>query len=316
MVLTDYFRSTKDITWDYAKQCGVNHGVIRLPETDTFDLTDASHWQTVYDNFINYGITPLIVEPMPNCVHDHIKAGDDKRDESIEKVIKMLPIMRSLNIETICFNWMAHIGWLRTSSDILERGGALVTGFDFDDFKPTGASISAEQLWDNYKYFLDAVVPEAEKNGIKLALHPDDPPLPKLGDVSRIMITADNIKKAIYDIHPSEILGVTMCQATFHMMGEDVEQVIRDLADKIYFVHFRNAVGNKLKFRETFHDNGDLDMGKLILLYKELGLNVPVRVDHVPTLVGEDTEVAGYAAMGRLFAIGYLKGLLAQSENI
>ena len=316
MILTDYFRSAKDITWDYAKQCGVNHGVIRLPETDSFDLTDAFHWQTVYDNFINYGITPLIVEPMPNCVHDHIKTGDDKRDESIEKVIKMLPIMRSLNIDTICFNWMAHIGWLRTSSDIIERGGALVTGFDINDFKPTGQSISADELWANYKYFLNAVVPEAEKNGIKLALHPDDPPLPKLGDVSRIMITADNIKKAIYDIHPSDILGVTMCQATFHMMGEDVEQVIRDLADKIYFVHFRNAVGNKLNFRETFHDNGDLDMDKLILLYKELGLNVPVRVDHVPTLVGEDTEVAGYAAMGRLFAIGYLKGLLKQSENI
>ena len=316
MILTDYFRSAKDITWDYAKQCGVNHGVIRLPETDTFDLTNASHWQEVYDNFTNYGITPLIVEPMPNCVHDHIKAGDEKRDESIDQVIKMLPIMRSLNIDTICFNWMAHIGWLRTSSDIVERGGALVTGFDFNDFKPTGASITADELWANYKYFLDAVVPEAEKYDIKLALHPDDPPLPKLGDVSRIMITADNVKKAIYDIHPSDILGVTMCQATFHMMGENVEQVIRELADKIYFVHFRNAVGNKLKFRETFHDNGDLDMGKLILLYKELGLNVPVRVDHVPTLVGEDTEVAGYAAMGRLFAIGYLKGLLEQSENI
>lgn len=316
MILADYFRSAKDITWDYAKQCGVNHGVIRLPETDSFDLTNAAHWQEVYDSFTNYGIIPLIVEPMPNCVHDHIKAGDDKRDESIEKVIKMLPIMRKLNIDTICFNWMAHIGWLRTSSDIVERGGALVTGFDFSDFKPTGQSITAEELWANYKYFLDAVVPEAEKFDIKLALHPDDPPLPKLGDVSRIMISAKNIKKAIYDIHPSDILGVTMCQATYHMMGEDVEQVIRDFADKIFFVHFRNATGNKLKFRETFHDNGDLDMGKLILLYKELGLNVPVRVDHVPTLVGEDTEVAGYAAMGRLFAIGYLKGLLEQSDNI
>lgn len=316
MILTDYFRSNKDITWDYAKQCGVNHGVIRLPETEDFDLTNASHWQQVYDNFISYGITPLIVEPMPNSVHDHIKAGDTKRDESIEQVIKMLPIMRKLNIDTICFNWMAHIGWLRTSSDIVERGGALVTGFDLNDFKPVGASISADELWANYKYFLDAVVPEAEKNGIKLALHPDDPPLPKLGDVSRIMITADNIKKAIYDIHPSEILGVTMCQACYCMMGENVEQVVRDFGDKNFFVHFRNATGNKFKFHETFHDNGDLDMAKMILLYKELGLNVPVRVDHVPTLVGENTEVAGYAAMGRLFAIGYLKGLLEQSENI
>ena len=316
MILTDYFRSDKDITWDYAKQCGVNHGVIRLPETDSFDLTNASHWQTVYDNFVNYGITPLIVEPMPNSVHDHIKAGDDKRDESIEQVIKMLPIMRKLNIDMICFNWMAHIGWLRTSSDIVERGGALVTGFDLNDFKPIGAKISSDELWENYKYFLDAVVPVAEKYDIKLALHPDDPPLPKLGDVSRIMISADNIKKAVYDIHPSDILGVTMCQACYCMMGENVEQVVRKFGDKNFFVHFRNATGNKLKFHETFHDNGDLDMAKMIMLYKELGLNVPVRVDHVPTLVGENTEVAGYAAMGRLFAIGYLKGLLEQSENI
>ena len=100
------------------------------------------------------------------------------------------------------------------------------------------------------------------------------------------------------------------------MMDGDLEKSIIQFADKIFFVHFRNVVGEPHRFRETFHDNGDLDMGKLILLYKELGLNVPVRVDHVPTLVGEDTEVAGYAAMGRLFAIGYLKGLLEQSENI
>ena len=316
MILTDYFRSAKDITWDYAKQCGVNHGVIRLPETDSFDMTNVSHWQDVYDGFKNYGITPLIVEPMPNCVHDHIKAGDDKRDESIDKVIKMFPVMRKFDVDMICFNWMAHIGWLRTSSDIVERGGALVTGFDLNDFKPVGASITADELWANYKYFLNAVVPEAEKYDIKLALHPDDPPLPKLGDVSRIMISADNIKKAVYDIHPSDILGVTMCQACYCMMGENVEQVVRDFGDKNFFVHFRNATGNKFKFHETFHDNGDLDMAKMIMLYKELGLNVPVRVDHVPTLVGEDTDVAGYAAMGRLFAIGYLKGLLEQSENI
>ena len=188
MILADYFRSKKDLTWDIAKQCGVNHGVIRLPETDDFDLTNKSHWQTVYDGFVNYGIKPIIIEPMPNEIHDHIKAGDQKRDESIEKAIKMLPIMRDFGIDTICFNWMAHIGWLRTRSNIVERGGALVTGFDMKDFKPTGAGISEKELWDNYEYFLKAIIPEAEKYEIKLALHPDDPPVKKLGDVSRIMI--------------------------------------------------------------------------------------------------------------------------------
>ena len=168
MILTDYFRSKKDITWDLALQCGVTHGVIRLPEDGGFDLTDKSHWQTVYDNFKNYGITPMIVEPMPNEVHDHIKAGDELRDESIEKVLKMMPIMRDFGIETICFNWMAHIGWLRTRSDIPERGGAFVTGYDPADFSGTDKVITEKQLWDNYEYFLKAVIPTAEKYGIKL----------------------------------------------------------------------------------------------------------------------------------------------------
>ena len=310
MILADYFRSKKDLTWDIAKQCGVNHGVIRLPETEDFDLTNKSHWQTVYDRFINYGIKPIIIEPMPNEIHDHIKAGDELRDQSIEKAIKMLPIMRSFGIDTICFNWMAHIGWLRTRSDIIERGGAYVTGFDMKDFKPTGAKISEKELWDNYEYFLNAIIPEAEKYEIKLALHPDDPPVKKLGDVSRIMISAENIKKAIYDICPSDMLGITMCQANYYIMGEDLDKVIQDFKDKIFFVHFRNTTGSIDGFRETFHDNGDLDMAHLIRLYQKLKINVPVRVDHVPTLVGEDTEVAGYAALGRFFAIGYLKGLL------
>ena len=196
MLLTDYFRIEKDLTWDLAKQCGVNHGVIRLPENKNFELTDKAHWQTVYERFINYGITPVIIEPMPNELHDHIKAGDEKRDECIEKVIKMLPIMRDFNINQICFNWMAHIGWLRTSSDIKERGGALVTGFDMADFKETDKKITEKELWDNYTYFLKADIPEAEKYEIKLALHPDDPPVPRLGDVSRIMISAKNIKKS------------------------------------------------------------------------------------------------------------------------
>lgn len=314
MILTDYFKSQPDLTWDIAKQCGVEHGVIRLPETDDFDLTDRSHWMDVYKRFTDYGIKPLIIEPMPNEVHDHIKAGDSKRDEAIEKVLKMFPIMRELDINTICFNWMAHIGWLRTSSNIPERGGAEVTGFKMADFKPLDCKITADELWKNYEYFLKAVIPDAEKYGIKLALHPDDPPVPRLGDVERIMISKENIKKAIYGIVPSDSLGLTMCQANYYIMGEDVFEVIKEFADKIFFIHFRNTTGSINDFRETFHDNGKLPMAKLIKHYKDLNIDVPIRVDHVPTMKGESAELAGYAAMGRLFAIGYLKGLLDASE--
>lgn len=309
MILTDYFTSTRDLAWDYALQCGVTKGVIRLPETPDFDICDYNHWETVYKRFTDFGITPVIIEPMPNELHDHIKAGDEKRDECIEKVINMLPFMDKLNIRTICFNWMAHIGWLRTSRNIQERGGALVTGFDLNDFTPTDKKITKQELWDNYGYFIDAVVPYAEKYNINLALHPDDPPLERLGNVERIMINADNIEKAI-NMRKSKNLGITMCQATYKMMGEDLWEVIPRFADKIMFVHFRNTTGVKTSFRETFHDNGEIPMAEIMKLYKECGINVPVRVDHVPTMAGEKSGVAGYEALGRLYAIGYLKGIL------
>lgn len=195
MILTDYFRSSHDMTWDYAKQCGVKHGVIRLLEDAEFDITDFSHWEKVYKEFVDFGIKPIVIEPMPNELHDHIKIGDEYREECIEKVIKMLEYMDKLNIRTICFNWIAHIWWLRTSQNIEERGGALVTGFDIDEFKCSDKKITAVELWDNYEYFIKAIIPYAEKFNIKLALHPDDPPLERLGMVERIMTNYENIKK-------------------------------------------------------------------------------------------------------------------------
>lgn len=170
MILTDYFKSSHDMTWDYSKQCGVEHGVIRLPEDSDFDITDFSHWEKVYKKFLDFGIKPIVIEPMPNELHDHIKIGDGYRDECIEKVIKMFEYMDKLDVRTICFNWMAHIGWLRTNISIKERGDALVTGFNIDDFKPIDKKITSDELWDNYSYFINAVIPYAEKEHIGTVL--------------------------------------------------------------------------------------------------------------------------------------------------
>lgn len=154
-----------------------------------------------------------------------------------------------------------------------ERGGALVTGFNIDNFIPDG------------------------------------PSLDRLGNVERIMISKENIKKAT-DIYKSPNLGITMCQASYYMMGEDVYSTIEEFSEKIFFVHFRNAVGTKTNFHETFHDNGAIDTKRAIELYKKYTPNVPIRVDHVPLMAGESQKTVGYAVLGRLFAIGYLKGLM------
>lgn len=309
MILTDYFYPNHDLTWDFAVQCGVKHGVIRLPETKDFDLTNADHWETLCARFRRHGIQPMVVEPLPNELHDHIKIGDELRDESIDRFLKMLPIMAAQGLELVCFNFMAHVGWTRTAFDLPQRGGAEVTGFRFADFIPPNKTITQEQLWSNYEYFLKAVLPEAEKYGIRMALHPDDAPIAKLGGIERIMVNLENIQKAM-TLVPSPMLGVTFCQATYHLMGEDVFHAAKTLGDKIFFIHFRNCQGSIMDFQETFHDNGELDMAKLITLYRDLGLNVPIRVDHVPKMAGEVGGNVGYTALGRLYAIGYLKGLL------
>lgn len=309
MLLTDYLRSKPDVTWDIALQCGVRHGTIRLPEDDAFDVTDCGHIRSVAERFRSRGITPVVVEPLPNSLHDHIKLGDEYRDASIEKFIRLMENLSREGIRTVCFNFMAHYGWTRTAADIPERGGARVTGFDLNKFNPDDTVIDADRMWSNYEYFIKAVIPYAEKYGVKLALHPDDPPLEKLGGVARIFTSLEAIKKGIGVVN-SPSLGVTFCQACYELMGEDLKKAIDSLSDQIFFIHFRNVTGTKELFHETFHDNGDIPMAKMMLEYIGRGINVPIRVDHVPTLVGEEIKNEGYDALGRLFAIGYLKGIL------
>lgn len=312
MILTDIFDCKPDLNWSYALQTGIRHGVIKLPEDEEFDITSISHWQNIHNRFTDFGIKPILVEPMPNFINEHIKRGDDLRDKSIQKIIEFLPIMDKLDIRTICMNFMAYYGWFRSRKDIPERGGALVTGFYHEDIKDADPIIiTKEQLWANLEYFLKAVVPHLERYNINIAFHPDDPPVERLGNVCRILTSRDALDKAI-GLVPSKNVGVTMCQGCYAAMGEDVIDTIHHFGkmNKIFFVHFRDVCGNRHCFHETFHDNGQTNMVKSIQTYKEIGYQGPIRVDHVPTMAGEENAKPGYTSVGRLYAIGYLKGLL------
>ena len=193
--------------WRLAKQVGVNHATVRLPDDGSFDVTNLSQMMALSNLYLSYQIKPIIIEPLPNSLHDHIKCGDNKRDESIEKVIKMIPILAKCGYRVICVNFMAKIGWFRTSTMIEERGGAKVTGFNIADAQiDPSLEISEKELWDNLSYFLRAVVPIAEKHDVSIALHPDDPPIKKLGNISRILISKNNLQKAL-DIYQVKTLG-------------------------------------------------------------------------------------------------------------
>jgi mannonate dehydratase len=169
--------------------------------------------------------------------------------------------------------------------------------------------ISEDELWANLEYFLRRVVPVAERAGVKLAMHPDDPPLSPVRGVGRIMRSVENYQRLL-DLVPSPMNGITLCQGNFRLMTDDIPAVIRKFgAEKIFFVHLRDVRGTVEKFEETWHDDGPTDLLECLRAYRAVGYEGVLRPDHVPTVEGDSNERPGYSTYGRLFAVGYIRGL-------
>lgn len=306
--------------WTLARQIGIHHVITKaMPELSGkpapyhFDALRQIQSEFAEAGFRLYGLEGDQFDMAP------IKLGLPKRDECIDQYCRMLRNMGQLGIRLLCYNFMAGIGWFRTRIDIPERGGALVSEFKAEDARelvPEALRISEEQLWDNLFYFLDAVLPVAEEYGIEMALHPDDPPVSPLKGIGRILTSAAAFDR-ILERYPSPSNGITFCQATFKTMGEDLETIAALWLEnkRVFFLHLRDIEGHKFHFRETFHDNGPTPMGDLLKFYHRLGFDGPLRPDHAPLMYGETPGTfsggisAGYEITGKIFAIGYLKGI-------
>ncbi len=220
--------------------------------------------------------------------------------------------MGKLGVPVWCYEWMTDFNWLRTNMATPSRGGSVVTSFNAADVPATpteNGPISEEALWDNLEYFLDHVLPVAESAGVKLAMHPDDPPLSPIRGVGRIMRSVENFRRLVDMRKPSPVNGVTLCQGNFTLMTNDLPSGDPRFRDKIFFVHFRDVRGVPERFEETWHDAGQTDMLACMRAYRDIGFNGVLRPDHVPTVEGDSNEHAGYSAFGRLYAIGYIRGL-------
>ncbi len=249
------------------------------------------------------------------------KLGLPGRDEEIDTFCRFIENMGKLNIPVVCYNWMPVFGWFRTNVREDARGGAVATGFHIDDVKDwpdvhSFGKLTKQQLWDNLEYFLKKVVPVAEKNRVKLAVHPDDPPVDCIAGIERILITADAMFDAT-QIVKSDFNGITLCQGCFSSMNEDVPAQIRRFvkAGKLFFSHFRDVRGDRNNFVEVFHDEGQTDMYEAMKAYYDAGFEGVMRPDHVPTMYGEENSNPGYSILGNLFAIGYMKGLMEAIEK-
>lgn len=302
----------------FAKQLGVLHsvsGIEQVPDTKPWDPKAITATKNTWDKL---GIKWTVVEGPPS-LGSQTKLALKGRDEEISNFITFMKNLKQYgDVDIICYNWMPVISWARTQTDRPGRGGALMTAFDYDDMKSKPLTeygvISKDSLWKNLEYFLKAVVPEAEKIGMHLSLHPDDPQVDSIQGISRIMNSVENFDRML-KIVPSKYSGVTMCQGNFSLMGADIPALVRRWGkDVISFVHFRSVqdlsgVIPSTKFTECFHDEGQIDMYEAMQAYYDIGFTGPLRPDHVPTMHGETNERPGYMTLGNLFATGYIRGL-------
>jgi len=299
------------------RQAGVRYAVGGLPVVGT----TASHHEQPWDyvpllrlqqDYQAAGFELVVIEARPPL--NLAKRGLPGRDDEIANVCRLLDNMGKLGIRVWCYEWMTDFNWVRTATAVPGRGGSLVSEFDASKLEgapPTELGpISEEQLWQNLEYFLRKVVPAAERAGVMLAMHPDDPPLSPIRGVSRIMRSLENYQRLV-DLVPSECNGITLCQGNFTLMTDDLPAAIRHFGrqKKIFFVHFRDVQGTAAKFVETWHDEGKTDLLACMQAYREVGFDGPLRPDHVPTVEGDSNDNPGYSAYGRLYALGYIRAL-------
>jgi mannonate dehydratase len=264
------------------------------------------------------------------------------RERELEHVRATIRNIGRAGIPVLGFHFMPGSVW-RTSLAAEGRGGAHVSAFDLDvardparareifiarrdrrvienesfvqdaHFLP-GVTLDDEALWGNFRAFVAGVLPAAEEAGVRLALHPDDPPVPALGGIARIFRNVDALKRAV-EVANSPAFGMELCLGTISEMGGEaaVLDAITSFGPpgKIVYIHFRDVLGVVPRFREAFLGEGNCDPLTVMRALKRVGFTGFILDDHVPRLVG-DTD---YAHRGRAHAIGYLQALLAAVED-
>jgi mannonate dehydratase len=332
-----WFGRDDPVSLDYIRQIPGMYGIVSAiydvpvgevwPPEKIVDLKDTVHAA---------GLAIDVIESVP--VHEDIKLGKPSRDALISNYARTLRNLGAAGIKVVCYNFMPVFDWTRTTLAKCLPDGSTTLAFDVDTVASINpddgiqlpgwdtsydagqlrallaeyASCSEERLWANLEYFLHRVIPVAEEAGIRMAIHPDDPPRPIFG-LPRIVKNRADLERVL-SIVDSPANGLTLCSGSLGAdTANDVAAMVREFAARgcIPFAHMRNVkVNDKGDFHETAHRtaDGSLDMAAIMQAYSDADYTGYIRPDHGRMIWGE-TGKPGYGLYDRALGAVYLNGL-------
>lgn len=320
----------------YARQLGVSGvqmNMIRstIPGDERWEY---EHLAALQQRAATHGLRLEAIENVPTRFYHKVMLGLSGREEQIENYRQTIRNMGRAGIPILGHHFMPNSVW-RTPSRA-GRGGARVTAFGQEEVdagvvatqvdraalgdpelvealgEAGRRGIGEEEMWANYAYFLRAVLPAAEEAGVRLALHPDDPPVPSLGGIARLFRSVNAFKHAEELADGSPAWGLDLCLGCCSEMSggaANVRAMIEHFGPRgrIFYVHFRDVQGSVPDFAECFIGEGNYDPAEIMLLLKRNGFTGFLLDDHVPHMI-DDSD---WNHRGRAHAIGYMQGLLA-----
>ena len=313
-------------TEEILKACaafGVNNICSSLPSAKMDDKWSVDGLSRLRDRVKAHGIS-LDMVPLPMSSSEISTAEmpaiylgkSPERDRNIDDICQMIRNCARAGIMQVKYNFTL-IGIPR-SGTAAGRGSSRYSEFIHANAKQDppltiAGKVDADTYWERITYFLERVVPVANEYKVRMGCHPQDPGVPKGAGwrgVDAVLGSPDGLKRFV-SIKESPYHGLNFCQGTvseqLEKPGEQIFDVIRYFGSrkKIFSVHFRNIEGGFLNFRETFIDNGSVDMLKAMRVYKEVGYDGMMMPDHVPRVEGISND------QGFAFAFGYIKALIA-----
>lgn len=308
------FNEVTEERLQFIKQCGADDFLLNtpiLPGDERWEFRDLLLLRTRAEDA---GLRLMAIENVPVRFYDRIMLGLPGREEQLANMQETVRNMGRAGIPILGYHFMPNQVW-RTSRSARVRGGAVSTAFRLDMVREAplshGRAYTEEELWQNYDWYLERMLPVCEEAGVRMALHPDDPPVEyPLGGIPRLFRNFDAFRRAL-ETHASPMHGLDFCHGCWSEMraGAGVIDAVRYFAERgrIFYVHLRDVQGGVEDFTECFLGDGNSDVVEVIRTLKRAGFHGFIIDDHVPRMV-DDTP---WAHRGRAWSTGYIAGLLA-----